>query len=235
MSQERSEAVVLRMVDWSETSRIVTFLTPGRGRVACLAAGARRARSAWGALLDTMNRLEVVYHWKDGRSVQRLTDVSLLDSFGAVKGDLSKALYAAVPVEIASRVAQENEPSDALYDVLVRGLEGLCAWPGDPRTHAAWQVVRVMGAAGYAPEVEPPAEGRVSRFDPDRGVASTGSAESRRISAVTHSALYALSRAVERCPALVDAGEAFGVVCAYARRQLDMELRSVRVIQDVYG
>ena len=70
---------VLRGVDFSETSRIVTFLTPGRGRLACLAKGARRRRSPFQAMLDTLNRDEIVYYWKDGREVQQLGEAALLD------------------------------------------------------------------------------------------------------------------------------------------------------------
>ncbi|HNT88720.1 MAG TPA: DNA repair protein RecO, partial [Candidatus Hydrogenedentes bacterium] len=95
MPQERTEAVVLRGVDFSESSRIVTFLTPDRGRVACLAKGARRKNCPYAAALDTFNRVELVYYWKDGRNVQTLGEAALLDAYPGIKGDLEKSVYAA--------------------------------------------------------------------------------------------------------------------------------------------
>ncbi|MEA3365547.1 MAG: DNA repair protein RecO, partial [Candidatus Hydrogenedentes bacterium] len=149
MSQERTEALVLRGVDFSETSRIVTFLTPDRGKMACMAAGARRAKSSLSGVLDTFNRLEVVYYWKDGRSVQKLGEVSILDTYPAIKANLEKSVYAAFPLEMAYKAAQENEPSEELYSVLVRGLKAMAGWSGEARTHAAWQAVHLLAVAGF--------------------------------------------------------------------------------------
>ena len=56
VSQEKTEAIVLRGVDFSESSRIVTFLSPERGRLTCIAKGARRKNSGVSAVLDTFNR-----------------------------------------------------------------------------------------------------------------------------------------------------------------------------------
>ena len=111
MSQEKTEGVVLRGVDFSESSRIVTFLTPDRGRLTCMAKGARRRNSRLGPVLDTLNRVELVYFWKEGRDVQPLAEATLLDGFPGVKGDIERSLHTAVPLEVAYKVAQANEPS----------------------------------------------------------------------------------------------------------------------------
>src|SRR5690606_17321491 len=110
MPQERSDAVVLLAVDFSETSRIVSVLTPQRGKMALLATGVRRPKSELAALLDTFNRVELVYYWKDSRSVQRLGEASLLSAYAAVKRDLDKQAYAGVGLEFVYKVAHENEP-----------------------------------------------------------------------------------------------------------------------------
>ena len=68
--------------------------------------------------MDTFNRLELVYYWKEGRSVQKLAEATLLDGFSSLKSDLDKALYAAFPLEVAYRAAQEDEPSHELYAAL---------------------------------------------------------------------------------------------------------------------
>ncbi|HOE65626.1 MAG TPA: DNA repair protein RecO [Candidatus Hydrogenedentes bacterium] len=215
MSQERTEAVVLRGVDWSETSRIVTFLTPDRGKVACLAAGAKRAKGGTGALLDTFNRLEIVYYWKEGRSVQKLAETALLDSFGGVKRDLDKTVYAAFPLELAYRAAQENEPSQALYAALVHGLGRLAAWGGDARTHVAWQALCLLRAAGYGLD-----------FAMDREQsAAPGLRDAVRV----------LSADGEKCPVPVVSGAVFAFLGRYAAHHLETDFRSLRVIREMFG
>jgi DNA repair protein RecO len=261
--QERTEAVVLRGVDFSETSRIVTFLTPGRGRLACLAKGARRRRSPFQAMLDTLNRDEIVYYWKDGREVQQLGEAALLDGFGAIKANLEKATFAALPLELALKVAHENEPSQGLYAAFVRGMESLSAWDGDIRTHACWQVAQLLSMAGFEPALDVcalcgarvdivdavdkvdranGAESRVSRsaapgwgFSYDGGATCTMCRADRRLDAAEYTALRMLVGNREACPAIRGVEGMYRVLCQYAMRQVETDLRSVRVIDEMFG
>ena len=240
MSQEKSEAVVLRGVAFSETSRIVTFLTPGRGRMACLAKGVRRKNSRWGGLLDSFNRVELVYYWKDGRQVQTLGDVSLLDDFSGLKRDLSRNVYAAFPLEVAGKTAHENEPSEALFEALVRGLAGLAAWPGDARVHVCWQLMRLLEAAGFAPGLDQCVScgGALCArpgFAYDGGAVCGACRADRRIAPETLASLRVLQDAADRCPEIPAGAEIFAVLRRYAAQQLETDFRSVRVIEEMFG
>ena len=217
MAQERSEAIVIRGVDFSETSRIVTFLTPARGKLACMAAGAKRAKSPMAGLLDTFNRLEIVYYWKDGRSVQKLAEASLLHSFAGLKSDLDKSVFAAFPLEFAYKVAQENEPSHDLFAELADGLSRLESWTGPARTHAAWQMLRLLTVAGFGPDLS-----------------SAGAFESP-IGAGALRVLRELASPGDTCPIPNDAPEAFDALARFVVRHIDSEFRSLRVIGRMFG
>lgn len=239
MSQEQTEAIVLRGVDFSETSRIVTLLTPDRGRLVCMAKGARRARNTTGAALCTFNRLEIVYYWKDSRSVQQLGDVTLVDSYEAVKGDLDKATYAAFPLELALRIAHENEPSHELFDAVIRGLENLNEWNGDARTHACWQATRILSAAGFEPAMDmcvlcgaPLSD--VHRFSFEGGTTCADCPSDRKITRREYDWLVALITGTTKCPETKVDKSIFDLVQRYAARQLDSDFRSVRVIQEMF-
>ncbi|HOD51348.1 MAG TPA: DNA repair protein RecO [Candidatus Hydrogenedentes bacterium] len=233
MSQERTEAVVLRGVDFSETSRIVTFLTPGRGKMACMAAGARRARSSLSGVLDTFNRLEVVFYWKDGRSVQKLAEAALLDGYPQLKTDLEKLVYAAFPLEIAYKVAQENEPSEALYSTLVEGLRSMAGWQGDVRTHAAWQAVHLLSAAGFEMTLAPRGSRDRVSFSFEHGVLSPSQPGDKWLDAREYDGLCALAAARGACPDIRDSGAVFAVLRGYAVRHVETSFRSLRVIDQV--
>lgn len=236
MSQERCEAIVLRSVDFSETSRIVTFLTPERGRMACMAQGARRTRSAFGGSLDTLNRLELVYYWKDGRNVQKLGEAALLDGYGGIKGNLDKALHAAFPLELVYKVAHENEPSQGLFATLVRGLEGLAAWTGDVPAHACWEVLHLLNVAGFGPSLETcvecgrPVEGAAG-FSLSGGVTCGGCRRDLRPAPEDLEALRAMAGRQDACPPVRASGRLLDLLRKYASSQLDTDFRSVRVIE----
>jgi DNA repair protein RecO (recombination protein O) len=229
MPQERSEVIVLRAIDFSETSRIVTFLAPQRGRLACMAAGARRPKSELTALLDTFNRLEVVYYWKDSRSVQKLGEAALLDDYAAIKGDLDKSLYGSLPLEFAYRVTHENEPSELLYHYLTTGLASLAQWRGSVETHCCWQLINLLRAAGFAPNLES-AGGRVS-FDYQSGF-TTGNGDVA-LTPGDSEAMQALASSPDACPDIAAPQKVFRAIARYAERHVETRLKSIKVISEM--
>jgi DNA repair protein RecO (recombination protein O) len=239
VSQEKSEAHVLRGVDFSETSRIITFLTPARGQLTCIAKGARRKNSPLASALSTMNRVELVYYWKEGRAVQTLGEASLLEPFPRIKSDLERGAYAAFPLEIALKVAHENEPCHAFYSAFSRGIYSLNAWDGDARAHCCWQVARLLAAAGYTPELHECVQcgreiGDNSGFDYRAGAVCGTCTPDRRIDRATRDDLRAVFGAELACPALASAEITFRVLRTYAARQTETDYRSLRVLDEMF-
>jgi DNA repair protein RecO (recombination protein O) len=224
MSIEQTEGIVLRGTDFSESSRIVTFITPARGRVACIVKGIRRPKNAQGPVLDTMNRVDLTYYWRESREVQQLKEASLIDGFGAIKGSLDRALYAALPLELAGHVAQDNEPSESLYAALRVGLESLGTWDGDIGAHLAWQLVQLLAAAGFAPDAES-LESETGEGFGNRPV---------RFSQGDRLALTALLNGAASCPETAVSGTLRKAILYFAMHQTDCTFRSFRVLQQVF-
>ena len=242
LPREVTEALVLWGVDYSETSRILTFLTPGRGRVSGMVKGVRRKNSPLAAVLDTLNHVELVYLWKDGRQVQTVTDASLITGFAGIRADLERSAYASFPVEVAARAAHENDPSEGLFAVLMRGLRSLERWPGSVPVHALWQVWQVLKAAGFAPSLEVcchcglglPGDQAGYGFRYDGGVACARCPADRRITGAQLVALRLLA-AEDAGPGTIDYNhELFYLTRHYAGRQLESDFRSVRVLNELF-
>ena len=239
MSQEKSEAHVLRAVDFSETSRIVTFLTPERGQLACIAKGARRKNSPLASVLGTMNRVELVYYWKEGRSVQTLGEASLLEPFSRIKSDLERGAYAAFPLEIALKVAHENEPCRSFYEALSRGLYSLNAWDGNARDHCCWQAARLLATAGFTPELFECVQcgreiGDNSGFDFGAGAVCGTCTPDRRIDRDILGDLRSVFAMESSCPPLASAAITFRIIRGFAIRQTETDYRSLRVLDDMF-
>ena len=239
VAQEKAEAHVLRGVDYGESSRIVTFLTPNRGRLTCIAKGVRRKNSALAPVLGTMNRVELVYYWKEGRGIQTLAEASLLNGYPGIRRDLERGAFAAFPLEIASQVAHENEPSAEFHAALRQGLEGLDAWRGDARAHCCWQVARLLAAAGFSPELAHCVQcggaiGDNPGFDLNGGVTCGACRTDRRLEPGVYRALRAAFGASGACPDLEAAPALFRVLRAYATRQTETGYRSLRVLDEMF-
>lgn len=205
-----------------------------------MAKGARRAKSSFAGLLETFHRLEIVYTWKDSRAVQQLTDASLLDAFDAITGDLDRGTYATFPLEVAYKVSQENQPSESLYTRLVADFEGLAQWDGPVATYSVWQVLRLLSIAGFAPAWDRCCEcgsaiDQRPCFSYAGGVVCDKCQADRRLAPEEYAAFVSLMTHNDGCPTVDLGPNLFAMIADYARAQLESDLRSARVIHQMYG
>src|SRR5262249_7140061 len=81
MSSEKSAAIVIRQVDFSESSRVVTMFTREFGKVAVLAKGAKRLKGPFEAALDLLAVCDVVFIRKSTSGLDILTEARLQTRF----------------------------------------------------------------------------------------------------------------------------------------------------------
>lgn len=118
----KTEAIVLRTVDFQESSLIATLFTKNHGKVTVIAKGARRPKSKFAALLVPGQVLEVIYYYKSSRSVQTLSDGSYSRKLHNLRVDLEKMALATTTLELVSQLVHDNEGNGDVYDFLINFL-----------------------------------------------------------------------------------------------------------------
>lgn len=130
MSTEKTPAIVLRVVDFSETSAVVTLLTRQFGKITAMAKGARRPKSPFEAALDVLAICRIVFLHKNSESLDLLTEAKLERRFRNKSGKLER-LYAAYYVaELAGALTDASDPQPQLFDLCHETLIALDE-PGD--------------------------------------------------------------------------------------------------------
>jgi len=81
MSTEKTEAIIIRQVDFSETSRVVTFYTREFGKVPLLAKGAKRLKGPFESGLDLLSICDIVFIRKSSGTLGILTESRLKNGF----------------------------------------------------------------------------------------------------------------------------------------------------------
>ena len=140
----RSEAICLRVQDYHESSKLVTFFTLERGKVSCLAKGARRLRSKFGAALDLLAQSRIIYYSHETRTLLTLSDAELVHSFSSLALRPERFLAAEQMAEFALRVIQPLDPSPQLYRLLLNYLSTLesLQCPGSANLQSASKINR---------------------------------------------------------------------------------------------
>jgi DNA repair protein RecO (recombination protein O) len=146
----RTDAVVLHVFDYLETSRILRLATREAGIQSVLARGARRPRSRYGSALDLFASGTAEIYIKAGRELHTLASFDVTRSRGQLAADLGRFTAASAIVELGMRFGTSEGHAD-LYDALVAALESIGESPPNASIDAAlagaWQIVSEMGFA----------------------------------------------------------------------------------------
>src|SRR6476469_8007331 len=109
MSSEKATAIVLRSIDFSESSSVVTLFTREFGKIRGMAKGARRPKGPFEGALDLLALCRIVFLRKSSDALDLLTEARLERRFRAAQSDLAR-LYAGYYV--AELLAELTEPGD---------------------------------------------------------------------------------------------------------------------------
>jgi len=147
MPSEKATAIVLRVVEFSETSLVVTLFTREFGKLGALAKGGRRPKGPFESALDLLALCRIVFLRKSSDALDLLTEAKLLRRFRPAGRDLS-SLYAAYYVaELLSELTDEYDPHPELFDLADETLAALAAGEAVPRRVARFELgaLRLLG------------------------------------------------------------------------------------------
>ncbi len=149
-------AVVLRCVDYSESSRIVTLSTRDAGKVSVMARGCRNPKSKLAALMEPGNVLDVVVHIKAGRDVHTLSEASFRAPTWGIRQDLTRLAVTLSLLELVEPLLSEGEGDPEFHEF----LEQVFRWfhqPADDLSPAhvfPYLQVRIAALLGIGLSVE---------------------------------------------------------------------------------
>ncbi len=121
----RTEALVLRTLDYRETSRIATLFTRAQGKIGVLAKGARQPKSRFGATLQPMACIQAVYYYRPTRNLQLLSESSHAERFPRIAADLERITIGLRIMELVNALLQDEEPNPSVFNLCVTCMRAL--------------------------------------------------------------------------------------------------------------
>ncbi|MGE3855937.1 MAG: DNA repair protein RecO [Dehalococcoidia bacterium] len=146
----RTSAIVLRHRRLGEADRIVTLLTPLRGKVDVIAKGVLRSKSRMGGHLEPLTLVELVL--AHGRSMDVVTQAQTIDAFPAIHGDLDRLSAGMYLLELSDRITVEHAEAEGLHDLLHAALVRLARGDGQQVVQRTFEL-SVLDATGFRPEL----------------------------------------------------------------------------------
>jgi DNA repair protein RecO (recombination protein O) len=143
----KAEGIVLRRANLGEADRIVTLFTREYGRLSAAAKGARKPKSRFAGRLELFTHLRALL--AQGRTLDVVSQVEVIDPFAAVRVDLTRMSAAAFVAEVTDRALPERDPQPAVFDALRQALRVVAS--GDADLGRDWYAAQVLALSGYGP------------------------------------------------------------------------------------
>lgn len=146
----RTEAIVLKRIDFGEADRILTLYTPDRGKVRAIAKGVRRIASRKSGHVELFTHAGLLL--AEGRNLDVVTQAETLRPYRRIREDLIRTTYAYHMAELVDRFVEEGIESPSTFELLRDALSAL-AEAEDPALVARFFEVRLLGQMGYRPQL----------------------------------------------------------------------------------
>lgn len=153
MADERTMGVILRTRPLTESSLIVHWLTADLGRVATVAKGARRPKSAFRGKLDLFYEAEFSFQRSRRSELHTLREVALKQTHPGMRLDLSKLEAAAYVVALLEQGTETETPIPEFYELFLEALKELELRDPTPGLLLAFEF-RMLELLGLAQELE---------------------------------------------------------------------------------
>ena len=152
MPAEKATALVIRTVEFSETSLVVTLFTREFGKIGALAKGGRRLKGPFESALDLLALCRIVFLRKASDALDLLTEAKLLRRFRPPGRHLG-ALYAAYYVaELLDDLTDQYDPHPDLFDLADETLAALAAGVSAPKELLHFELT-ALRQLGHAPSL----------------------------------------------------------------------------------
>ncbi len=148
----KTEAIVLRSTDYSESDRILTLFTRTNGKLSAIAKGAKKSKRRFVGRLDVVTCVEAMLFKSRSMELARLDEARLIDGYTELKGDMERLGYASYMVELADEFTPPGEPNEAMFEHL-KGFLHMLRGAVSTESAARFFEVRLLDIAGLMPHL----------------------------------------------------------------------------------
>jgi len=151
MKPIQDEAVVIGLMDYRETDRIVSLYTRDHGKVSGIARGARKSIKRFGGALELFARLSV--HFLPGEALVTIRDADILTIYPQIRATLAGIAHAGYAAELVAALAPERYRNQRIFRLLTTYLEHLDRSPATPSDRHFFEI-NLLNIMGYRPPLE---------------------------------------------------------------------------------
>ncbi len=149
----KTQAFVLRFINYGESDRIVTFFTSEFGKLRGIAKGARRSRKRFSNAIEPFSHSSLLFSRKRESGLALIENCDIINHYPAIRTDLRKTMAASYLIDLTDHFTIESKKSSGIFQLLDDFLALLERGNGPEETVRFFEL-RLLMLSGYEPTLE---------------------------------------------------------------------------------
>lgn len=163
MKQLLTQAIVLRRTDYGEADRIITLLTPDRGKVRVMARGVRKLKSRLAGGIELFSTSNISYIPGRGE-IGTLVSTRLIRHYGHIVEDINRVQLGYELIKTLNK-ATEDQPDSDYFALLEQAFQALDDASIDIVFIQTWFEAQLLRLSGHTPNLHTDADGKKHTAD----------------------------------------------------------------------
>lgn len=153
--KSKTEAIILGSVNLGEADKLVTFLSPARGRLSGVAKNARKSFRRFGAGLEMFTHSMLVLYEREHQHIVRIESADIIHQASGISSDLSRLAAGAVMIELVREMTPEGDPvcAEPAFRLLSDSIR-LLSEAEDPMFLLRIFEIKFFSILGYQPKLD---------------------------------------------------------------------------------
>ena len=148
----KTKGIIISENNFGDFDKMLTMLTPGIGKISCIAKGARRPRST--LLAGTQLLCFGEYIMYKGADTYNINSCETIEIFYDIRIDLDKLKYAVYITKIINDVTTENQNSYKILQLFLNTLYVISKTEKDLSLVLSIFRIRLMSIIGFRPNID---------------------------------------------------------------------------------
>lgn len=171
----KTQAFVLRFINYGESDRIVTFFTREFGKLRGIAKGARRSKKRFSNAIEPFSHSILLFSRRGEGSLSIIENCDVINHYPGIRSDLGKTITASYMIDLVDHFTAEGRKSLGIFQLLDDFMKLLEMGNSLEETTRFFEL-RLLKLSGYEPVLErcvicntPLGEINTAFFDATRG------------------------------------------------------------------
>ena len=149
----KTQAFVLRFLNYGESDRIITFFTREFGKLSGIAKGARRSRKRFSNAIEPFSHSILLFSRRGEGGLAIIENCDVINHYPGIRSDLEKTMTASYMIDLVDQFTAEGKKSAGIFQLLFSFL-GLLETGNSVEETARFFELRLLRLSGYEPVLE---------------------------------------------------------------------------------